>query len=129
MSCEECKSQIFELIEREAVDPEGVRAILADCPECRAEFEAMPSGALLSSTMTTIQIGMPNPEAGRPRPFRFSLPIATPFESSVPAPGWKTVGMCPYAVATTTESRWRLILRPSGNRTPGRTPEAPIAIK
>ena len=29
MSCEECKSQIFELIEREAVDPDGVRAALA----------------------------------------------------------------------------------------------------
>jgi negative regulator of sigma E activity len=41
MSCEDCKEQVFELIEREAVDPEGVRAILADCPDCRAEFDAM----------------------------------------------------------------------------------------
>jgi len=41
MNCEECKEQVFELIEREAVDPEGVRAILAECPDCRAEFDAM----------------------------------------------------------------------------------------
>jgi len=47
MSCEECKEQVFELIEREAVDPEGVRAILADCPDCRAEFEAMKAALAL----------------------------------------------------------------------------------
>ncbi|MDH3655824.1 MAG: hypothetical protein OEN21_16280 [Myxococcales bacterium] len=48
MSCEECKEQVFELIEREAVDPEGVRAILAECPDCRAEFEAMKAGLALA---------------------------------------------------------------------------------
>ncbi|NND29972.1 MAG: hypothetical protein HKN97_15430 [Myxococcales bacterium] len=51
MSCEECKSQIFELIEREAVDPEGVRAILADCPECRAEFEATKAALALAGEL------------------------------------------------------------------------------
>lgn len=39
MSCDECMEQIFELIEREAVEPESVRAILERCPECRARFE------------------------------------------------------------------------------------------
>jgi hypothetical protein len=33
--------QVFELIEREAVDPEGVQAVLERCPECRASFEQM----------------------------------------------------------------------------------------
>ena len=41
MTCDECKEQVFELIEREAVDPEGVQAILARCPDCRAAFDEM----------------------------------------------------------------------------------------
>ncbi|NNE18335.1 MAG: hypothetical protein HKN10_07655 [Myxococcales bacterium] len=51
MNCEECKEQVFELIEREAVDPEGVRAILADCPDCRAEFEAMKAALALAGEL------------------------------------------------------------------------------
>jgi len=51
MNCEECKEQVFELIEREAVDPEGVRAILADCPDCRAEFEAMKAALALAKEL------------------------------------------------------------------------------
>jgi hypothetical protein len=51
MSCEECKSQVFELIEREAVDPEGVRVILADCPDCRAEFEAIKAALALAGEL------------------------------------------------------------------------------
>ena len=43
MNCDECKEQIFELIEREAVDPEGVREVLSRCPECRALFDEMKS--------------------------------------------------------------------------------------
>jgi uncharacterized protein with PIN domain len=39
MNCDECKEQVFELIEREAVDRDGVREILARCPECRAAFD------------------------------------------------------------------------------------------
>lgn len=39
VNCEECKEQVLELIEREALDPEGVRETLAKCPECRAEFD------------------------------------------------------------------------------------------
>jgi len=41
MNCEECQEQIFELIEREAVDPDGVREILMRCPDCRAAFDEM----------------------------------------------------------------------------------------
>ena len=41
MSCEECRDQVFELLEREAQDPEGVGEILSRCPDCRAEFESL----------------------------------------------------------------------------------------
>jgi hypothetical protein len=39
VNCDDCKAQVLELIEREAVDPTGVRAVLAECPDCRAEFD------------------------------------------------------------------------------------------
>lgn len=39
MNCDECMEQVLELIEREEIDPEGVRAVLERCPECRASFE------------------------------------------------------------------------------------------
>jgi len=51
MNCEDCKERVFELIEREAVDPEGVRAILADCPDCRAEFDAMKAALVLAEQL------------------------------------------------------------------------------
>jgi len=39
VNCDDCKAQILELIEREAIDPEAVRAVLAECPDCQAEFD------------------------------------------------------------------------------------------
>lgn len=51
MNCEECKAQVLELIEREAIDPEGVREILACCPDCRAEFEAMKAALALVAAL------------------------------------------------------------------------------
>lgn len=41
MNCEQCKEEVFELIEREAVDPAGVREILDRCPDCRGLFDEM----------------------------------------------------------------------------------------
>lgn len=41
MNCEQCKEAVFELIEREVVDPAGVKEILDRCPECRALFDEM----------------------------------------------------------------------------------------
>ena len=41
VDCNECEEQVLELIEREALDPEGVRATLAKCPECRAKFDEL----------------------------------------------------------------------------------------
>lgn len=44
MTCEECEERVFELIEREATDPDGVRQILSRCPDCRTLFDAMKAG-------------------------------------------------------------------------------------
>jgi len=41
MNCDECQEQVFELIERESIDPQAVREVLDRCPECRALFEEM----------------------------------------------------------------------------------------
>ncbi|HSN82954.1 MAG TPA: hypothetical protein VLS88_10280 [Polyangiales bacterium] len=49
MSCNDCQDQIFELIEREAIDPDGVRAILEECPECRQLFDEMKDGLALAA--------------------------------------------------------------------------------
>jgi hypothetical protein len=51
MNCEECKEQVFELIEREAVDPDGVREILARCPDCRAAFDEMKAALAVVSQL------------------------------------------------------------------------------
>lgn len=55
MNCEECKEQVFELIERESVDPEGVHAILERCPECRADFEAMKAALAAAAQLAVEQ--------------------------------------------------------------------------
>jgi hypothetical protein len=51
MSCEECKEQVFELIEREATDPDGVREILARCPDCRALFDEMKAALAVAAEL------------------------------------------------------------------------------
>ncbi len=51
MNCEECKEQIFELIERQAVDPEAVRGILARCPDCRSAFEQTKAALALAAQL------------------------------------------------------------------------------
>ncbi len=51
MNCDECKERVFELIEREAVDPEGVRETLAGCPDCRAAFDDMKAALALAELL------------------------------------------------------------------------------
>lgn len=51
MSCDDCQDQIFELIEREAIDPDGVRAILEECPECRQLFDEMKDALALAANL------------------------------------------------------------------------------
>ena len=51
MNCDECKEQLLDLIEREAVDPEGVRGVLARCPECRAAFDELKATLALTDAL------------------------------------------------------------------------------
>jgi hypothetical protein len=51
MNCDECKEQVFELIEREAIDPDGVGEILERCPECRATFEEMKAALAVAEQL------------------------------------------------------------------------------
>jgi hypothetical protein len=51
MNCEECKAQVFELIEREATDPDAVNEVLARCPECRALFDQMKAAVQTASEL------------------------------------------------------------------------------
>jgi hypothetical protein len=44
MNCKECKDQVFDLIDREVVDPEGVHEILEQCPDCRQLFDEIKTG-------------------------------------------------------------------------------------
>jgi len=59
MNCDECKEQVLELIEREAVDPEGVREILARCPDCREVFDQMKAALALAA-----ELPLEEPSAG-----------------------------------------------------------------
>jgi hypothetical protein len=51
MKCDECKDQVFELIEREVVDPDGVREILARCPDCLAAFDEMKAALAVAEQL------------------------------------------------------------------------------
>ncbi|MBW2405700.1 MAG: hypothetical protein JRF42_18425 [Deltaproteobacteria bacterium] len=51
MNCDECNEQVLELIEREAVDRDGVREILARCPECRAAFDELKAVLLAAEQL------------------------------------------------------------------------------
>jgi len=59
MNCDECKEQVFELIEREALDQDGVREILGRCPECRAAFDEMKAALTVAE-----QLPIEQPSAG-----------------------------------------------------------------
>jgi hypothetical protein len=59
MNCDECKEQVLALIEREAVDPEGVRQILARCPDCREVFDRMKAALALAA-----ELPLEEPSAG-----------------------------------------------------------------
>ncbi|NNE18503.1 MAG: hypothetical protein HKN10_08510 [Myxococcales bacterium] len=51
LEAEERTDQLFELVEREAFDPEGVEAFLAEHPEYRTEFEQMKASLALSAEL------------------------------------------------------------------------------
>jgi hypothetical protein len=54
MNCDECKEQVLELIEREAIDPAGVRDLLARCPDCQSLFDEMKA-ALRTAAMLPLE--------------------------------------------------------------------------
>jgi hypothetical protein len=54
MNCDECKEQIFELIEQETIDPDGVRALLARCPDCHSLFDETKA-ALRTAAMLPLE--------------------------------------------------------------------------
>lgn len=51
MNSEELKEQVFDLIEREAIDPKGVREMLAAVPECREYFEEIKAALVLAEQL------------------------------------------------------------------------------
>lgn len=53
MTLGELKAQVFELIERELVDPDGVDAALAPLPGGRDYFEGIKNGLRLAAMLPT----------------------------------------------------------------------------
>ena len=55
MTCDECKEQVLELIEREAHDAESVREVLDRCPDCRALFDEMKAALALADELPRLE--------------------------------------------------------------------------
>ena len=51
VNCDQCKEQVLELIEREAIDPEGVREVLAKCPDCRKMFDELKATLVVAQRL------------------------------------------------------------------------------
>jgi hypothetical protein len=51
MTLDELKEQVFELIDREAADPEGVNALLEQVPAGREYFERIKAGLSLADLL------------------------------------------------------------------------------
>lgn len=98
MNCDECKEQVFELIEREALDPEGVREVLARCPDCRALFDemqvALRSAAALPREEPPARIDAAIVRAARER----STKVAPPERKWFQAPQWAVAAAALLAV-------------------------------
>lgn len=55
MNAEEFEAQVFELIEREAFDPNGIREVLEALPECRAYFERMKGALAVAEQLPLVE--------------------------------------------------------------------------
>ncbi|MEM7134971.1 MAG: hypothetical protein AAF500_00250 [Myxococcota bacterium] len=51
MNCEECQDRVLELLERESIDRHGVEEILAACPDCRKDFDALKAAVALAGEL------------------------------------------------------------------------------
>jgi len=98
MNCDECKEQVFELIEREAVDPDGVREILSRCPDCRVAFDEMKA-ALAVTEQLPIEEPPPALDGAVVRAARDRAPRAVPLRKRrlQPAP-WAMAAIALLAV-------------------------------
>lgn len=98
MNCDECKEQVLDLIEREAVDPDGVREILARCPDCRALFDemqtALRSAAALPLEEPPAEIDAEIVRAARQRSAKAARPRRRWFQS----PQWAVAAVALLAV-------------------------------
>jgi len=124
MSCDECQEQIFELIEREAIDPEGVREILARCPDCRSAFEetkaALGLAALLPIEEPPAAIDAAILRAAASRR-RGGIPLRKRF---VQAPPWAVAAIALLAVGVGVLTIPRGVQLES-EAVPSETPDAP----
>lgn len=93
MNCDECQEQIFALIEREAVDPDGVREILERCPDCAALFAEMKA-ALAAAGELPLEEPSPGLEAEILRAAAARTPKVSPIRR-------RRVQPFPWAVAAT----------------------------
>ena len=55
MNAEEFEAQVFELIEREAFDPNGIHELLAALPECREDFERIKGALALAEQLPLLE--------------------------------------------------------------------------
>ena len=55
MNAEEFEAQVFELIEREASDPNGIHELLAALPECREDFEQIKDALALAEQLPRVE--------------------------------------------------------------------------
>jgi hypothetical protein len=98
MNCDECNEQVLELIEREAVDRDGVREILARCPECRAAFDELKA-VLLAAEQLPIEQPPVEVDAAILRAAGARVPEAVPVKKRrlQPAP-WAMAAIAMLAV-------------------------------
>lgn len=98
MNCDECNEQVLELIEREAVDRDGVREILARCPECRAAFDELKA-VLLTAEQLPIEQPPVEVDAAILRAAGARVPEAVPVKKRrlQPAP-WAMAAIAMLAV-------------------------------
>ncbi len=91
MNCDECKEQIFELIEQEAIDPDGVRALLARCPDCRSRFDETKA-ALRTAAMLPLEEPPLSIDAAIVRAAAERVPTQRPSR-------WRRLQAAPWAMA------------------------------
>lgn len=98
MRCDECKEQVFELIEQEAIDPATVRALLDRCPECQVLFDETKA-ALRAAAMLPLEEPPPSIDAAILRAAAAREPMQLPSRPwRLQAPPWAMAAVALLAV-------------------------------